>query len=528
MQQLQETYSVCGGARGIVALRKMLYSDVGDVDDSQSCASDVSLEQGLLAKPHTEQHRMSHLTLAGLTLLVGTGVLQYGFHAAYTSANESAIIHAAAISKQDYGVFVAMLTLGAMFGSLIAAAAAEILGRKQALLLASVPALLGLFLMLLFDAVPVFSLLVSGRFFVGIGTGMFSALVPLYISEVSPDHLRGFFGSFTQLLLTGGVLLANILGLWNLRTSNAWFYILLVSCFVLGTLTVALTFIPESPKWMLLKGESELVRMTLKLIRPRYWDVDNEIASFRSENRSSTSISEVKAYLSSWRVVWLIIVSVLIQVFKQGTGVSVIIAYSTEILKRDSMSMNYRDALIASVFVSVINLVSNMVALLFVDKLRRKTILTTSMSLMLISLIALSFLPMISGECNCSHAEAVLISFYIAFFSLGIGPVSWLICPELLPLPVRAIGLSLSVLANWAFAFLTSLTFDWITSRYSNQGFFVIYAGFTFVGLLFVIFCVPETGMGKSLESLEEDLLGPETRQGIRHSFEKQTLIVTS
>uniref|UniRef100_A0A8C4HL99 Proton myo-inositol cotransporter n=1 Tax=Dicentrarchus labrax TaxID=13489 RepID=A0A8C4HL99_DICLA len=416
------------------------------------------------------------------------------------------------------------------------------LGRKVCILLASfIFSTGGIILSLAPDKV----VLLVGRIVVGLGIGIASMTVPVYIAEVSPSHQRGQLVTINSLFITGGQLIASVIdGALSYMSHDGWRYMLGLSVVPAVLQFVGFFFLPESPRWLLQKGRGQEARRVLSQIRGGQ-NIDEEYDTIR------TSIEEEEKEASGGLVILRIlrhgptrralIVGCGLQMFQQLSGINTVMYYSATILQMAGVLT----LLAVGFLLSAQN--SPPVTLHPVDSQNSSCRLYGSCeSCMLDSDCGFCFcengtrvydsscVPVSPASadhaawgscsnqtdptdspiwaynyCPTSYSWIVLLGLilYLAFFAPGMGPMPWTVNSEIYPLWARSTGNACSSGVNWIFNVLVSLTFLHLAEFLTYYGAFFMYAGLVVLGLLFVQGCLPET-QGLQLEDIENLFAG--------------------
>lgn len=398
------------------------------------------------------------------------------------------------------GLVVAVLLAGAAVGALVAGRLADLLGRRKLVLVTSATFVIGIAVASL---APALSILLIGRFVIGMGVGAASFGVPLYIGELAPPSRRGGLVSFNQLCITGGILVSQLVayalaghGDWRISTGLAVVPAIILGVGVLGE--------PESPAWLLRQGREDDARRVFDRIRGEDDDVDAEIDEIRevAQQEQKASPSE----LLGPKVRPALVVGVVLAVIQQITGVNTVIYFAPTVLEQAGLGS--QAALLAFVVVGLTNVVLTIVAIRLLDRVGRRPLLLFGTAGMVVGLgvLGLLFLGGIHGTTEAVLATASLC-FYIGAFAIGLGPVFWLLVSELFPLRVRGQGASVATMANWLANLVVAVSYLSIISAIGGSATFWGYAAISVASLLYMVRAVPET-KGRSLSEIERDLRG--------------------
>jgi sugar porter (SP) family MFS transporter len=404
-----------------------------------------------------------------------------------------------AISDGGWGFVVAMFTVGGLIGGLSGGVIADIIGRRNLTWVNNLFFLIGYLLMSIFSNVYV---LCVGRFFIGLGAGIASSVVPMYLSEISPIKLRGAIGVLPQLGIVIGILVSQLLSIP--LSARPWQWRLLFGIFgVLPILQMALLpLCPESPKWFLSK-RANAVAAENALRRLRRGDVSEEMeqekkAQLGGRSDKVTFLQKCKALFR--RELWRpLIVGVGLQMCQQLSGVNVVFAFSTNIFETAGLA---KYAALCTVLVGLVNVIATIVVIPLMDRLGRRTLLIIGEigCAIFFGVLALSFIlqhyqPQVFGIISVICVVGFVISFAIA-----LGPIPWLIISEIFPSDVRPLAVSIATTVNWTCNFVILLTFNYMKAGL-KQYTFLPYTGVIVISIVFTVTLVMET-KGKTVEQI--------------------------
>lgn len=431
-------------------------------------------------------------------VVAALGGLLFGFDTAVISGTIPFIEPYFNLTDVTLGWAVSSILLGCAIGAVISGRLSERYGRKVTLI----------FCALLFSVTAVatgfsyrFDLFVAFRILGGVAVGMAAVISPMYISEISPAHVRGRLVSLYQLAITLGILLA-FMSNFLLADSgaDAWRWMFSVQAIPAMLFFVALFVVPESPRWLISKNRIEDARHVLTKIGGQVYG-DKELASIRES--FNTHREQVKlSVLLEKRYFLPVTLGLLVAVFSQVTGYNSLLYYAPLIFKNAGLETG--DALFQTLAIGIINCVFTFVAIVTIDKVGRRLLLLSGSFLMTVcwALIAFTFNPNADG-----YLLLGIILIFCAVYAATIGPVTWTYIAEIFPNKIRALGISVATLSLWIACFVTSFTFPVLAKAAGESGTFLIYGGLCLIYFLFIFFRLPET-KGKPLETLERELSG--------------------
>jgi len=395
------------------------------------------------------------------------------------------------------GVVVSSILIGAVIGAGASGALGDRLGRRKLVLIAAVIFAVGSIGMALS---PTISVLILFRIVAGLAVGGASALVPTYISEISPTDLRGTLSSVFQLAITLGILLAYLVN-FALAGAEAWRWMLGLAAVPAVILFVGMYMVPETPRWLIKNNLMDEARTVLRRSRGRE-DVEQEIKEIQQVEREESQ-TQARELLAPW-VRPMLVVGIGLAMLQQFVGINTIIYYAPTIINDTGLGASA--SILATVGIGVVNVLFTLVAIWLIDKLGRKKLLLYGLTGMTMGTIILGLgfvLPSLSGLVSYITLAGMLL--YIASFAASFGPIVWVMLPEIFPLQIRGSAVGVSSLSNWVANFIVALLFPVLIAALGETPVFWTLGVICILSMVFVYFLVPET-MGRSLEEIEEDL----------------------
>src|SRR5215204_1786725 len=397
------------------------------------------------------------------------------------------------------GFIVSSLLLGAVVGAGVSGALSDRLGRRTIILAAATIFAIGA---VGAGLAPNVGVLIFFRFFLGLGVGTASALVPSYISESAPTDVRGSLSSLFQLAITLGILVAYLVNAVFAPVGD-WRWPLGLALVPALVLFVGMYFLPDTPRWLVSKGREEEARRVLERTRTTEEEVESEIEDIHMVEEETEGQAGYRELLAPW-VRPMLVVGIGLAIFQQFVGINTVIYYAPTIIK--STGLADVSSILATVGIGVVNVLMTIVAILVIDRVGRKPLLFVGLAGMVVSLAIIggAFLdPSLSGI--ISWVTLVGLMLYVASFAVSFGPLLWVMLPEIFPLKVRGAGAGVSALSNWGANFVVSQAFLPLVALIGTTAVFWILAGICVVAAIFIYFLVPET-RGRSLEKIETDL----------------------
>lgn len=395
------------------------------------------------------------------------------------------------------------LVSSAIVGSMIGAAANGILsdlyGRKKIIIATS---LLFIIASVMCGYAPSLNWLIFSRILIGIAVGMVTFVVPLYISEISPQKIRGKLVSLFQLAITVGILFSYLINRLFANSEYNWRFMLAAGLIPALVLFIGICFLHDTPRWLLSKNRENEAKLAFAKILPPN-QINRQIEEIKSTFEISSSAAEHHTAFRSW-MLKPVLIGIGIMVMQICTGINTVIYYTTTIFQVSGFSSNI-GAIYATIGIGFVNFIMTLVAIAFADKLGRKPLLYIGLSGMLISLLSLSFAFGHTTTLGDSLRWIAIgsVAVYIASFAMSLGPVGWILVSEILPLKIRGFAMSLCTVANFSFNFLVVLSFLPLINSIGESWTFLIFAGVCILSIFFVRSYVPET-KGISLEEIEK------------------------
>lgn len=448
--------------------------------------------------PHSKK-RMTRTTLFVMAI-AGLGGLLYGFDIGIISGALVFMQESLSITSSQASLIVSAVLGGGAVATLISGPFADRFGRRFSINISAVIFIIGTILLTLASS---FGLVMAGRLIQGIGIGIITIVVPLYLAETIPSRLRGRGVALFQLALTFGILLGYLVN-YFLKSTGNWrlmFATALVPSviFLIG----GLFMLPRSPRWLYQNDEEDEARDVL--------------ADTQGEEQVDDSIEEMKAVIEeernqetgSWGMLFrrgyrkAFFIALAVGILTQLTGINVLLQFNATILQ-DAGLQNV--AILGSVVVGLINFIVTFIAMSLVDKVGRRPLLITGTAGVTIALAFIGFVQLIFPTSNFTgYATLGGFMIFIVFYAVGPGVVVWLAISEILPLAIRAKGMAVALFANSLTSAALAAVFMYIVQLINYSGMFLVLAFFTSLYLLIAIFPLPET-KGRSLEEIENEL----------------------
>lgn len=347
-------------------------------------------------------------------------------------------------------------------------------------------------------------MLMAGRFLTGMAGGTFCIAAPIYTSEIAQKEIRGTLGSFFQLMVTVGILYVYVIG----KFVNP-FYTAIACGVVPFAFGIAFVLMPESPVFLLKKGNKTKAENNLKWLRGNNYNIEKEMEEMQNEIDEDTR--NPVSFKDSWRkkaTKKAFLITFALMLFQQLSGVNAVIFFTANIFKAATDSIPAKDA---SIIVGVMQVAATFVSALVIDRLGRKILLLISVGVMGICTLLLGVFFTLKNTWSPDDIHSIgwlpvlSLCVFIIVFSLGFGPIPWMITAEVFPREVKSVASSAAGTFNWFLAFLVTTFFLQITQAIGEDITFYIFTAICAGGFFFVVFFVLET-KGKSLSEIQREL----------------------
>jgi len=425
-------------------------------------------------------------------------------------------------SDNQIQILVGSLNLYCLVGSAAAGRTSDWIGRRYTIVFAGVIFFAGAILM---GFATNYAFLMFGRFVAGIGVGYALMIAPVYTAEVSPASARGFLTSFPEVFINAGILLGYVsnYAFSKLPLHLGWRFMLGIGAIPSIFLALGVLGMPESPRWLALQGrlgdaktvldktsdsleESKLRLADIKAAAGIPEDCNDDIVKVSKDSHGEGIWKELLIHPTP-TVRHILMAAIGIHFFQQASGIDAVVLYSSRIFEKAGIVKD-SPKLLASIAVGFVKTIFILVATFFLDKVGRRPLLLSSVAGMILSLMGLGIgLTIIDhSDHKIEWAIALCIATilsYVAFFSIGMGPITWVYSSEIFPLRLRAQGCSMGVAMNRIVSGVIGMTFISLYKAITIGGAFFLFMGVAIVGFVFFYTLYPET-QGKNLEEVEE------------------------
>ncbi|XP_016077356.1 PREDICTED: solute carrier family 2, facilitated glucose transporter member 3 [Miniopterus natalensis] len=399
-----------------------------------------------------------------------------------------------------WSLSVAIFSVGGMIGSFSVGLFVNRFGRRNSMLIVNLLAIIGGCLMGFCKLAESVTMLILGRLVIGIFCGLCTGFVPMYIGEISPTALRGAFGTLNQLGIVIGILVAQIFGLKViLGTEELWPVLLGFTILPALLQSIALPFCPESPRFLLInKKEEDNARKTLQHL----WgtqDVTEDIQEMKDESARMAQEKQatVLELFRSRSYQQPIMISIMLQLSQQLSGINAVFYYSTGIFQ----DAGVKEPIYPTIGAGVVNTIFTVVSLFLVERAGRRTLHMIGLGGMAFCSILMTISLLLKDEYSWMTYVCIgAIMVFVAFFEIGPGPIPWFIVAELFSQGPRPAAMAVAGCSNWTSNFLVGLLFP-SAAFYLGAYVFIVFTGFLVIFLVFTFFKVPET-RGRTFEDI--------------------------
>ncbi len=466
------------------------------------------------------QNKKSTLYLWFICIVAASGGLLFGYDAVVVSGTNSQVVEQFNFSNSQLGFYVSCVLWGCAIGSGIAGFLSDSYGRKKTLMITAVL----IFISATWCGLAISAVdLIIARLIGGLGIGAATMVCPLYISEVSPEKIRGRMVTLFQLTITIGIIMCVFAnwGIFSFAESNAkatsispflksfavdenWRAMFMAEAIPGVLFLVCVCFIPESPRWLVKKNKGEVAEVILTRINgsKKAKEVRQEIEE-TLKDEGQVRFSD----LFGKRLKRPLILAVLLCVLSEACGVSVVFYYGPQIF--ESAGFNLGGSLGGFASIAIVNFVATIFALGFVDSSGRKKLLKVGAIGAFFSHIVIGFMFMndITG-----WPIVIAINAFVAFFACAIGPIKFVVISEIFPNQVRGKAIALATVCIWVTSALIAQIFPVIEAATPKGTIYFFFAAELILLFLVAKFLMPET-KGRTIEEIERSWLKQDLKE---------------
>ncbi|HTU11361.1 MAG TPA: sugar porter family MFS transporter [Allosphingosinicella sp.] len=462
----------------------------------------------------TAEARVNAAFVTTIVAVATIGGFMFGFDSGVINGTHTGLAETFGVGAFGEGVLTGALLIGCAVGAFGAGRLADMIGRRNVMMLAAI-----LFIASALGSGAANSpiMFILARFIGGLGVGAASVTSPVYISEVTPARTRGRMSSIQQIMIITGLTGAFVSNYFFQQAAGAstaeiwgypaWRWMLWIQVVPAGIYLLALLLIPESPRYLMLKGRDDTARGVLtNLFGAEFAEakVAEIRASLSADHRPRLS-DLLKPGGGLRPIVW---VGLMLAVFQQLVGINVIFYYGATLWQLAGFSE--ADALRNNIVSGGVSILACIFTMLVIDKIGRKPLLLIGSAGMAVSLFAMVYAfstgSVESGELSLSESMGTFAFYaanaYVIFFNMSWGPVMWVMLGEMFPNQIRGSALAVCGLAQWAANFAISLTFPIMAAKLGLTLSYSFYGICAVISFFLVSAMVKET-KGKELEDME-------------------------
>lgn len=371
------------------------------------------------------------------------------------------------------------------------------LGRKGTLIFNTIPFIIGWIFIIYADSV---GLIFAGRIITGFCCGIVSVATPMYLVEISTPEVRGLLGASFQLFVVIGILIVSVLG-----SKLTWRYSAVSGAIFSLIAAFVMVLMPESPRWLMTQKRRGEAKNAILFLQGRHHDAEADCRQMEAEIQAQPKGNINLREFGAPTVYKPFILSILLMLFQQFSGVNAVLFYTVQIFESAKSSL---DSVLATILVSIVQVIATLASSLLMDRAGRKPLLMVSGGCMAVSLFVFG-----GFDFARSRDESVVESYgwlplvclmsFIAAFSIGFGPTPWLMVAEMTPARFRSIVSGIATALNWTFAFIVTKTFKAEEESMHSYGVYWMYGSVCFASIFMTVFLLPET-KGKDMEEIQE------------------------
>ncbi|XP_047047854.1 polyol transporter 5-like [Lolium rigidum] len=437
-----------------------------------------------------------------------TSVLM-GYNVAVTSGAQIFMAEDLGLSDTQIELLSGAINIYSLVGALFAGWTSDRLGRRLTIVLTNAFFLVGPLIMTLASG---YAALMAGRFIAGIGVGYALVIAPVYAAEIAPASSRGLLSSLPEIFINTGVLLSYVsnFAFSALPAHLSWRLMFAAGVVPTVFLAAGVLTMPESPRWLAMKGRTEEAKAVLDRTSDTPAEADQRLLEIQevvdTDSNGSGGGGAWKEVATKAGVRRVLATVLALQFFQQASGIDSVVLYGPRVLAMAGVTSNTL-LLGLNVLFGVAKAGSILIAMALADRVGRRPLLLVSTGGMTASLLVLgSVFAVFAGAKDDAVVAAVAVAAVVAFvctFSVGFGPLAWVYSSEILPLRLRGQGAGLGTAMNRVMSGIVTMTFISLYGAITMAGTFYLYAAVAAASFVFIYTCLPET-RGRNLEDMEQ------------------------
>lgn len=387
------------------------------------------------------------------------------------------------------------MLLGGIVGSFFSGFFADVFGRKGGIYVTNSLVIITSILNGSSEYLRSHEILILSRFITGIYCGIFSGILPLYLNELPPRNLRGITGGLNQLSIVLGILTSNILGLpYMLGTSTLWPVLVSLTGIPCCTNLIGLLFAVESPKFLYNSGKKEKTLEVLIKLRGCEKIANEEIEELEEEFIQTKDRKEI-AWMDFLKIRSLripLLISIFIKVAQFFSGINAVTFYSTSIFMNAGLKGSWPTNV--TIILGVMQVFMTTVCMAVIERAGRRVLIIFScvgMSLFAFTLAISRIYGNDDRQWLYIITVVAAIGYYI-FYSVGLGPLSWIIVAELFESAASGRANSIASFFSWTANFIVTISFPFLETAIHSYS-FVIFGVLLLIISTLSFFFIPET-----------------------------------
>ena len=459
----------------------------------------------------------ANMGFIGAIVAVATiGGFLFGYDSGAVNGTQEGLRQTFNLGDSGLGFTVGSLLIGCFIGAFLAGRLADLLGRRNVMILAAVLFLVAALVQGFAETQTIF---VVARLLGGVAVGAASVLSPAYISEVAPASVRGRMTTIQQIMIITGLTGAFVVNYFLAASAGestapywagiqAWRWMYLMQAIPASIFLIALFFIPESPRYLVSKGRDEQATRVLtslfgaEVATAKLQEIRD---SFSKDHRPRLSDLKKPGGTGLRPIVWA---GILLAVFQQLVGINVIFYYGATLWQLAGFTED--QSLQINIVSGVVSIAACFITIALIDRIGRKPLLLIGSAGMAATLFALVYAFAngtldAAGNLQLSSELGTLAliaaNLYVVFFNISWGPVMWVMLGEMFPNQIRGSALAVAGFAQWFANYLIAQSFP-VVASWSLAGSYTFYAVSAVISFFLVQKFIHET-KGKELEEME-------------------------
>ncbi len=461
--------------------------------------------------------RVNIALVIAIVAVATIGGLLFGYDSGAVNGTQEGLKSAFNLTDNGLGLTVGSLLVGCFVGAFLAGKLADDMGRRKVMMLSAILFLVGAIIQGFSHAQMVF---IIARFMGGMAVGAASVLSPAYISEVAPANIRGRMTTIQQIMIITGLTAAFVVNYYLAGAAGsstamwwggyeAWRWMYWMQAIPAAVFLVALTFIPESPRFLVQKGRLDEARVVLtRLFGPSaaQQKLGEIAASFDKDHRPRLSDIKDPVRGGIRPIVWA---GLLLAVFQQLVGINVIFYYGATLWQLAGFTED--QSLQINIVSGLVSIAACFVTVGLVDKIGRKPLLLIGSAGMALTLFALVYCfhngtldaaGKLQLSAGLGTTALIAANLYVVFFNVSWGPIMWVMLGEMFPNQIRGSALAVCGFAQWFANFVITWTFPVMAAGLGLTITYGFYATFAAISFFLVLRFIQETN-GKELEEMK-------------------------